>query len=142
MATPIWFAPFAVEELNERAKETLSDLLQIRFIEKGEDFLTAIMPVQKSTCQPMGILHGGASAALAETVGSAAANYCVDQNSAVCVGLELNINHLKSVREGWITATARPFHLGRTTQVWEIALFDITQKRVAISRLTLSVLQK
>ncbi len=142
MTQPIWIIPFTLDEIHERMEKTLSDWLGIRFIEKGDDFLTAIMPVQKSTCQPMGILHGGASAALAETVGSVAANCCVNFQQNFCVGLELNINHLKAVRQGSVTATARPFHLGGTTQVWEIALFNDQRERSAIARLTLSVLQR
>lgn len=142
MTQPIWVTPFTPEEMNERAKGTLSDLLGIRFIEKGPDFLTAIMPVHRSTCQPMGILHGGASAALAETVGSAAANYCIDQTKAVCLGLDLNINHLRAVRDGTVRAIAKPFHLGHATQVWEIALFNQEQERSAIARLTLFISSK
>ena len=136
----IWTVPISPEEINRRARGTLSDHLGIRFIRVEPNALVAEMPVQEFTFQPMGILHGGASAALAETVASAAANYCIDPSQKVCVGMELNINHLKSVRSGVLTATAKPFHLGSTTQVWEIQIRDETERLIAISRLTLAVI--
>ena len=100
------------------------------------------MPINEKTTQPMGIMHGGASAALAETVGSAAANFCIDQNEFVCVGLEINVNHLKPVSKGKVKAVAKPYHLGRKTHVWEIKLFNDDNKLVSISRLTLAVISK
>lgn len=139
---PIWFAPVTPHEINLRAKQSLSDHLSIEFIEIGDNYLTASMPVEPRTMQPMGILHGGASCALAETVGSAAANYCVDQNLFVCVGMEINVNHLKSVRGGKIVGKASPLHLGKTTQVWDIQIRTEQHVLVAVSRLTLAVLQK
>ena len=135
----IWFAPFDVSEINERAKNTLSDHLGIVFTEKGDDYLAATMPVDARTIQPMGILHGGASCALAETIGSAAANYCIDQKKQVCVGVDININHIRPVNSGTITAIAKPFHLGKTTQVWEIKLYNDQQQLIAISRLTMAI---
>lgn len=138
----IWTTPPHPEELNQRAKNTLSDHLGIDFISFGEDTLVATMQIDERTLQPMGIMHGGASSALAETVASAAANYCVDQKTFVCVGLELNTNHIRAVRSGKITATAKPFHLGRTTQVWEILIHNDEKQLVCVSRLTLSVLAK
>lgn len=142
MQKAIWLTPIGVEEINKRAKNTLSDHLGIVFTEIGDDFLTATMPVDARTVQPMGVLHGGASCALAETVGSAAANYCVDQTTKVCVGLDININHVRPVRIGMVTGIARPFHLGKTTQVWEIKIYNEQKQLVAISRLTMAVIGK
>lgn len=139
---PIWTMPLTAEELNRRAKNTLSDYLGIVFVAVGDDFLTAEMPIDAKTMQPMGIMHGGASCALAETVGSAAANYCIDQEKYVCVGLEININHIRAVRSGKVTGIAKPFHLGKTTQVWEIKIEDEEKRLVSVARLTLSVLEK
>jgi 1,4-dihydroxy-2-naphthoyl-CoA hydrolase len=96
----IWVTPISLEVLQERSKNYLSDHLGIVFTEIGDDFLAATMPVDKRTLQPFGILHGGSSCVLAETVGSAAANFCIDQSSKVCVGLEINVNHLKPVKTG------------------------------------------
>ncbi len=137
--TSIWHVPVTVKILNNRAKNSLSEHIGIEFTELGDDFLAATMPVDERTKQPFGILHGGASCVLAETVASAAANFCIDNTQKVCVGLELNINHIKPVKSGVITGTARPVHLGKTTQVWEI---KITQDTLltALSRLTLLVL--
>jgi 1,4-dihydroxy-2-naphthoyl-CoA hydrolase len=142
MKMNIWVTPFTLEEVNRRCVNSLSDNLGIQFTELGKDFLTACMPIDKRTLQPMGILHGGASAALAETVGSAAANYCLDQNLYVAVGLDLNINHIRPAKSGLIKAVARPFHLGKTTQVWEIHLMNEEGKLIAISRLTMAVISK
>ena len=138
----IWFTPFDVEELNKRSKNTLASHLGICFIEKGTDFLIARMPVDARTIQPMGVLNGGASAALAETLGSAAANYCIDQTIHVCVGLDLNINHIRPAKLaiGYVQATAKPFHIGKTTQVWEIKIEDPHGHLIAISRLTMAAL--
>lgn len=141
-AKPIWFIPFSIEEINSRAKNTLSEHLGIEFIEAGDNHLSATMPVDARTTQPMGILHGGASCALAETVGSAAANYCIDQTTHVCVGLDININHMRPVRSGIVTAVAKPFHLGKTTQVWEIKLYNEQKNLIAISRLTMAIVLK
>jgi len=131
-----------VETINKRAQNSLSDHLGILFTEVGQDFVCATMPINEKTTQPMGIMHGGASAALAETVGSAAANFCIDQNEFVCVGLEINVNHLKPVSKGKVKAVAKPYHLGRKTHVWEIKLFNDDNKLVSISRLTLAVISK
>jgi 1,4-dihydroxy-2-naphthoyl-CoA hydrolase len=139
---PIWTSPVTAEEINTRARGTLSDHLGIEFTEVGDSHLTAEMPVDARTVQPMGLLHGGASAALAETVGSAAANYCVDQATKVCVGLDININHLRPVRIGKVTGVAKPLHLGKKTQVWEIKIYSEDKNLVAISRLTMAVIEK
>ncbi len=139
---PIWFAPVTLDEINRRARHSLCDHLAIEFIEIGDNSLSASMPVDTRTMQPMGILHGGATCALAETVGSAAANYCIDQAHYVCVGLEINVNHIKSVRGGRIIGKASPLHLGKTTQVWDIQVRTEQNLLVAVSRLTMAVLQK
>lgn len=139
---PIWFAPVTLEEINARSRESLCDPLSIEFIEIGDNYLSASMPVDIRTMQPMGILHGGASCALAESVGSAAANYCIDQSLSVCVGLEINVNHIKSVRGGLVIGKAMPLHLGKTTQVWDIQIRTEQHLLVAVSRLTMAVLQK
>jgi 1,4-dihydroxy-2-naphthoyl-CoA hydrolase len=139
---PIWTVPVTVEEINRRCRNTLSDHLGIEFTEIGDDHLAARMPVDHRTKQPMGILHGGASCALAETVGSAAANFCVDPEKKTCVGLDININHIKPVQTGSVTAIARPFHLGRTTQVWDIKIYDEGNRLIAVSRLTVAVIGK
>lgn len=135
--------PLNLEEVNRRSKHTLSDHLGIVFIDMGDDYLKASMPVDERTCQPMGILNGGASTALAETVASAAANFCVDQTQKICVGLEINANHLRPARTGsTVTAIAKPLHLGKTTQVWEIKIHNEFKQLICISRLTLAVLSK
>ena len=140
---PIWITPLNLDEINKRAQNTLSDHLSIEFIEVGDGHLTASMPVDHRTCQPMGILHGGASCALAETVGSAAANYCVDQNQKVCVGLDINANHIRPVHSGTsVTAVAKPLHLGKSTQVWEIRIYNESKQLVSVSRLTMAILPR
>jgi len=138
----IFFEPIDVEQINIRAKNSLSDHLGIVFTEIGEDFVAATMPITEKTLQPMGIMHGGASAALCETVASAAANFCVDMDKFVCVGLEINVNHLRPVAKGIVKAIAKPHHIGRKTQVWEIKIFNEEEKLVTISRLTVSVIER
>jgi len=141
MSKPIWTVSVDVKEINERCRNTLSDHLGIEFIEMGPAHLTARMPIDRRTIQPMGIMHGGASCVLAETVGSAAANYCVDPTK-VCVGLDININHMKAVKSGSVTGVASPFHLGKTTQVWDIKIYDETKQLIAVSRLTIAIIDK
>ncbi len=138
----IWITPINLEEINQRGRNTLAEHLGIEFTEIGHNYLTAVMSIHQKLLQPMGIMHGGASCALAETVGSVAANFCIDQKLKACVGLDININHLRQVRSGVITATAKPLHLGKTTQVWEIKIQNDEQKLVAISRLTISVIDQ
>lgn len=142
MSKPIWSVPISVEDVNERARESLSDHLGIEFTEAGDDFLAAKMPIDRRTIQPMGIMHGGASCVLAETVGSAAANYCIDPTYKVCVGLDININHIRSVRSGFVTGIAKPLHLGKTTQVWEIKIYNELKQLVSAARLTMAVTEK
>lgn len=138
----IWHRPLDVSDLNARGLRTMSDFLSIEFIEVGDDYLVARMPVDERTRQPIGIMHGGASCVLAETVGSTAANCCVDQAQAYCVGLDINTNHIRSIRSGWVIATAKPFHLGKTTQVWGIDIYNEQQQRISVNRLTMAVLRR
>ena len=116
--------------------------MAVEFIELGKDYLSAKMPVDARTMQPMGILHGGATCSLAETVGSAAANFCVDLTQRICVGLEINVNHIKAVRGGFVIATARPLHLGKSTQIWDIRVVNEQGALTAVSRLTMAVLDR
>ncbi len=132
-------APVSLEALNRLSRGTLIEHLGIVFTAAGEDWLQATMPVDERTRQPYGLLHGGASVVLAETLGSTAGNLCVDTASQICVGLEINANHLRATRTGSVTGTARALHVGRTTQVWEIRIDNEAGKPVCISRLTLAV---
>lgn len=138
----IWFKPFSVDELNAYQQQTLVSHLGIRYTEVGEDFLSASMPVDARTKQPAGILHGGASVALAETLGSTGANLVVDRDKYLCVGLDINANHVRAMRDGIVTGTARALHLGGTTQVWEIKISDEKQRLVCVSRITMAVLDR
>lgn len=140
-ANAIWHRRPTLAELNS-VKNTMVDHLGIEVIELGDDFIKARMPVDHRTHQPMGLLHGGASVALAETLGSTGAMFCVDLAKFNVVGLEINANHIRGVRDGWVIGTARPLHCGRTTQLWEIRITDAADKLVCISRLTMAVLEK
>lgn len=124
----------------EMSKNTLSDHLGIEFLEKGEDYLTARMPVDHRTRQPFGILHGGASVALAETLGSIASVFCLDDPAKQkAVGLEINANHLRPVTEGWVYGKVTPIHIGRRTHIWEIRITNEEEKLVCVSRLTVAI---
>ncbi len=138
----IWFGKVTPEELNLRGKNTMSDFLGIIFTEVGEDSMTATMPASARTRQPIGIIHGGANVVLAETIASTAANAVVDLSKFYCVGLEINANHIRSVKDGLVTGITRPIHLGRSTQIWEIDMFDEEGKRTCISRMTASVITR
>jgi 1,4-dihydroxy-2-naphthoyl-CoA hydrolase len=138
----IWRNETTLEKLQERSRNTLAEHLGIRVTEIGPDYLRATMPVNSHTRQPMGILHGGASVALAETVGSLAANLCVDVEKYVCVGQEINANHLRPAASGLVTATARSFHIGGRSQVWGIEIRDEHEKLVCVSRLTMAVVER
>lgn len=131
-----------VETINKWSANTLADQLGITFTVIGEDYLEAQMPVDHRTHQPLGLLHGGASVALAETMGSVAATLCVDGTKQFCVGLEINANHIKSAREGFVTGTTRPIHIGKKTQVWEIRITNQIGELVCISRITMAVLDR
>lgn len=132
-------APVDIAALNAHAANTLVSNLGIVITEAGEDWLRGTMPVDARTVQPYGILHGGASVALAETLGSMAGNLCVDTRREMVVGLEINANHIRAMREGVVTGTARALHVGRSTHVWEIRIENDAGKPVCISRITLAV---
>jgi 1,4-dihydroxy-2-naphthoyl-CoA hydrolase len=138
----LWHSPRALAELNADADGTLIGLIGIVFTEIGDDFLRATMPVDRRTWQPFGLLHGGASVVLAETIGSESANMCVDRNAYLCVGQEINANHVRSVRDGLVTGTARAAHLGGRTQVWTIDIVNDRGQLVCISRLTMAVVKR
>lgn len=131
--------PVDIDALNARARGSMVEALGILIIEAGDDWLRGTMPVDARTKQPYGLLHGGASVALAETLGSMAGGLCVDSATEAVVGLEINANHLRAVREGTVTGTARALHVGRSTHVWEIRIENEAGKPVCISRITLAV---
>jgi 1,4-dihydroxy-2-naphthoyl-CoA hydrolase len=137
---PIWFDGFPMDYAVERARDSMIGHLGIEVIEAGDDYLKARMPVDHRTKQPAGVLHGGASVTLAETLASWGAAFCVDRTKHHCVGLEVNANHLRPVSGGFVTAVARPVHLGRTTHVWEIRISDERDRLVCIARITMAVL--
>jgi 1,4-dihydroxy-2-naphthoyl-CoA hydrolase len=136
----IWFANPTIEQAHAAHMGLLASHLGIEFTEFGPDYLRGTMPVEARVHQPMGYLHGGASVVLAETLGSVAANYVVDSSRQRCMGQEINANHLRPVSEGIVTGTARPFHLGTRSQVWNIEIRDPRERLVCISRLTVAVL--
>jgi len=136
----IWFKPFMLDEIQQYSRGSMNEHLDIRFVEIGPDYLRATMPVDARTIQPYGLLHGGASVVLAETLGSVAASHCVDMSRNYCVGIEINANHIRSVRSGRVTGTARPIHLGSRSHVWDIRIEDDQGRLSCISRLTVSVL--
>ncbi|HTV77166.1 MAG TPA: hotdog fold thioesterase [Steroidobacteraceae bacterium] len=138
----IWQTLVTLEQLQESVRNTLSEHLGIRYTEIGPDFLRATMPVDARTHQPAGVLHGGASLALAESIGSVGANLCVDMRTHVCVGQEINANHLRPIASGLVTATARPYHLGSRSHVWHIEIADERDKLVCVSRFTAAVLPR
>ncbi|KJY83895.1 esterase [Vibrio galatheae] len=136
----IWKKAIDLETLNRTSQNTLMEHLNIVYTDVGEDFISATMPVCSFTHQPLGMLHGGASAVLAETLGSIAANFCVSEGS-YCVGLEINANHIRSMRSGHVIGTAKPIHIGVSTQVWQINITDERERLVCTSRLTMAVKQ-
>lgn len=135
----VFRAAVSLDELNALSRGTLIEHLGIVFTGAGEDWLRATMPVEPRTRQPYGLLHGGASVVLAETLGSSAGNLCLDTREQLAVGLEINANHLRAMREGTVTGTARAVHVGRSTQVWDIRIEDERGRAVCVSRLTLAV---
>lgn len=136
----IWKREIDLQRLNQTSKNTLIEHLQIEYSQVGEDFIQATMPVCHFTHQPLGMLHGGASVVLAETLGSVAANFCVTEDS-YCVGLDINANHVRAMRSGMVIGTAKPIHLGVSTQVWQINITDERERLVCTSRLTIAVKQ-
>ena len=139
----IWFKPYTLEEVQKRGFGTMIEHIGITITEVGDDFLKGTMPVDKRTTQPMGILHGGASAAMAETLGSLAASLVVDLQKYFCVGIDINANHIRAVKApATVTGISKPIHIGSTTQVWNIEIFNENEKLVCISRLTMAILEK
>jgi len=130
---------WSVDDLNARNPGTLNEALGIRFTEVGEDWVRATMPCDSRTKQPFGLLHGGANVALAETLGSIAGLMALEDGAGRTVGIEINANHVRAVREGLVTGTARSVHVGRSTQVWEIRIEDAEGRLACISRITLAV---
>jgi 1,4-dihydroxy-2-naphthoyl-CoA hydrolase len=137
----IWRVTATPELLTERGRTSLAGHLGIRITEIGTDYVRATMPVQECTHQPFGVLHGGASVALAETVGSLAAMMCVEPQFTV-LGQEINANHLRSISSGTVTATARPYHIGTRSHVWQIEIRDESERLVCVSRLTMAVIER
>jgi len=137
----IWHNDINVEDLKAFSSQGMAKHLGIELVEIGADYLKAKMPVDDRTRMPRGLLHGGASCVLAETVGSVASAFCVDPKKYIIAGLEINANHLRGIKEGFVVATARPLHIGRTTHVWDIRIEDeITKKMICISRLTVAII--
>jgi 1,4-dihydroxy-2-naphthoyl-CoA hydrolase len=139
----IWFRPLTLEDAQRTFGRggDLAHHLGIELTEVGADYLRGTMPVDARTRQPFGLLHGGASVALAETLGSMAANFCIDTSKVYCVGQEINANHVRSARSGRVTGTARPVHLGSRSHVWDIRLEDEAGRLTCVSRLTMSVIE-
>jgi 1,4-dihydroxy-2-naphthoyl-CoA hydrolase len=139
----IWFDPsITVPQLQALVPGTMGGAIGLELTEIGENFLKARIPVDERTIQPYGLLHGGASAALAETLGSVGSAFVIDQTQYYCVGLEINANHIRGVREGYVYGTATPLHLGKTTHVWDIRIVDEREKLVCVSRLTVAILRR
>ena len=139
---PIFNPNVTVEMLNKMSPNTMTDHLGIVFTKIGDDFIEATMPVDHRTHQPMGLLHGGASVVLAETLGSVAAFCCLDMSKQYCVGLDINANHIKSVKSGYVTGKTTPIHIGKKTQVWEIKITNEQNELVCVSRITMAVIDK
>ena len=131
-----------IDDLNKMNKNTLGEQLGIEFTEIGERYLCARMPVDHRTHQPYGLLHGGASVSLAETLGSVAAHSVIDRNKQICVGQEINANHVRGVRTGYVYGKASPIHIGKSSHVWQIRITDEQDKLVCISRITMAILDK
>lgn len=132
----------SIEKLNEMNQNTLISHIGIEIVEVGDDFIVAKMPVDGRTHQPFGLLHGGASVVLAESLGSLASTLTIDISKQAAVGLEINANHVRGVKSGWVYGKAIPLHIGRTTQIWEIKITNEEDKLVCISRLTMAIIDK
>jgi 1,4-dihydroxy-2-naphthoyl-CoA hydrolase len=139
----IWFdKELSIEKMKPLGPDTMGEHLGIQWTEVGENYLKAKMPVDHRTKQPYGLLHGGASCALAETIGSVASAMVIDHSKFYCVGLEINANHVRSAKEGFVSGVAKPLHLGSTTHVWDIKIYDEKEKLVCVSRLTVVILRR
>lgn len=139
----IWFnKSLTLSQVRPLELNTMAEFLGIEFTELGENYIKATMPVTSRTKQPYGLMHGGASVTLAETLGSVASAFVVEHEHHLCVGLEINANHIRSVREGIVTGIASPLHLGRSTHVWDVRIYNEAEKLVCISRLTVAIRRK
>jgi len=139
----IWFnKELSIAQLEQPGKDTMAQFLGIEWTEVGDNFIKAKMPVDDRTKQPYGLLHGGASCVLAETIGSIASAMVIDQNRFQCVGLEINANHVHSATQGYVTGVAMPLHLGKSTHVWDIRIYNENEKMVCVSRLTVAIIEK
>ncbi len=137
---PIWMKHATLDDINARIPGTMMERIGIEFTELGDDFIRGRMPVDHRTFQPTGLLHGGASVTLAETLGSISAYLCLERDNQYVVGLEINANHVRSVRSGYVYGICKPVHIGGRTQIWETRITDEQDNLVCISRLTLAVL--
>ena len=137
---PIWFDVSPFEYASSRWTNCIIDRLGIEMVEAGADFLKGRMPVDERTRQPAGILHGGASVVLAETLASCAAAFTLDRSKQHCVGLSINANHVRSIKEGYVIGVASPLHIGRTTQIWQVLITDQQDRLVCVSRVTMAIL--
>ena len=137
----IWHTPFPVAHANQRGADCANGHLGIELLEAGDDWLKGRMPVDARTRQPAGVLHGGVSVVLAETLASWAAAYVVNPDEHHCVGQEINANHLRAVADGWVYGVARPLHLGRSSQVWDVRISDEAERLVCVARVTMAVLK-
>jgi 1,4-dihydroxy-2-naphthoyl-CoA hydrolase len=139
----IWFdKELSVEKLKPLGPNTMAAHIGIEWVEVGENFIKAKMPVDHRTNQPYGLLHGGASCVLAETLGSVASAMVIDHSKFYCVGIEINANHIRGVKAGYVTGVVLPLHLGNTTHVWEIKIYDEREKLTCVSRLTVAILTR
>lgn len=139
----IWFnKSLTINDLIPLGPRTMAEHLAMEWVEVGAEHLKMRMPVDQRTHQPYGLLHGGASCALAETIGSVASHFIIDPEKFICVGLEINANHVRGVRSGYVTATCTPLHIGASTHVWDIKIHDEREKLICISRLTVAILKK
>jgi 1,4-dihydroxy-2-naphthoyl-CoA hydrolase len=138
----IWFKKVSIDELNKMHENTMQSFCGIEFIEIGDDYIKARMPVNERTKQPHGLFHGGANVVLAESLGSIAAVLCIDLSKFSCVGLEVNANHIRAVKSGYVYGITTPLHIGRRTQVWEIKIYDSNENLTCVSRITNAILEK
>jgi 1,4-dihydroxy-2-naphthoyl-CoA hydrolase len=139
----IWFhKDLTIDQFKGIGTNTMATHIGIEWVELGDDFLKAKMPVDHRTNQPYGLLHGGASCVLSETIGSMASAMIIDHTKFICVGLEINANHIRSAREGYVTGIGKPLHLGRNTHVWDIKITDEANKLVCVSRLTVAIIPR
>lgn len=143
MKNPIWFnKQLSLQDVSSLSPDTMAVYLGMEWVEIGPDFMKMKMPVDNRTKQPYGLLHGGASCALAETIGSVASHCIIDPTKNFCVGLEINANHIRSAKSGFVTATASPLHIGATTHVWDIKIHDDQDKLICVSRLTVAIIKR